>query len=159
MGKSQINKDILRRGIIGLVSLFGIGFLPILGGTVASLVAILFFLLLDSFSFFLFFVGILMISFPLSTSAERIFKEKDSPKIVIDDFCGMLLSLLFLPKKSLFIFLAFILFRAFDFLKVPPANYIEKKEGGEGVVGDDLIAGFYTNLFLHSLRFILKISS
>jgi len=100
-----------------------------------------------------------MISFPLSSEAERIFKEKDSPKIVIDDFCGMLLSLLFLPKKSLFIFLAFILFRVFDFLKVPPANYIEKKEGGVGVVGDDLIAGFYTNLLLHSLRFILKISS
>jgi len=159
MGKSSLNKDILKKLIVVFSSLFGIGFLPILGGTCASLVAILFFLLFkNSFHFFIFSSIIVISSFPLSTYAEKIFKEKDSSKIVIDDFSGMLVSLLFLPKKGVFIFLAFILFRMFDFLKVYPANLWEKLEGGKGIVGDDLIAGFYTNVILQFLRVILKIS-
>ncbi|MCD6583982.1 MAG: phosphatidylglycerophosphatase A [Candidatus Omnitrophica bacterium] len=160
MGKQKTYKNFLRATVILLSTLSGIGYLPILGGTFASLVAVFVsFLFKSNFSFFFFTLIVVFISFPLSSWGERIFEEKDAKEIVIDDFSGMLISLLFLPKKGPFIFLAFLLFRLFDFLKLYPANNLERLEGGYGIVGDDLCAGIYTNIILHVFKFILKISS
>ena len=46
-------------------------------------------------------------------SAEKIL-GKDSGQIVVDEFCGYLLSVMFLPRNALILFAAFILFRLFD---------------------------------------------
>ena len=43
---------------------------------------------------------------------------------------------------------AFILFRIFDIIKVPPANVMQQLPAGWGVLLDDLIAGLYTNVVL-----------
>ena len=53
----------------------------------------------------------------------------------------------------------FCLFRFFDFFKIYPANKIERLPGGWGVVGDDLVAGIYTNLCLQAFKLALSISS
>lgn len=86
------------------------------------------------------------------------FGEKDSKKIVIDDFSGMLITMLFIPASLPFIFCGFFLFRALDMVKIPPANIIEKCHGAKGIVGDDIIAGIYANLILHLVRLALKIA-
>ena len=36
---------------------------------------------------------------------------------------------------------AFVLFRVFDILKLPPANRIQNLKGGSGILLDDIVAG------------------
>ncbi|UCD16097.1 MAG: phosphatidylglycerophosphatase A [Candidatus Omnitrophota bacterium] len=145
---------------VAVSSLFGIGWVPLLPGTTASAAGVLVFLLLKNNLLYLIFTFIsIVLSFLLSSRAEKIFAEKDSKKIVIDDFSGMLLAMLFIPRTPQFIFCAFFLFRALDMVKIPPADKIEKCPGALGVVGDDLVAGIYANIILHLVRGILAIFS
>ena len=141
-------------------TLFGVGYTPLMPGTAACLVALgVFFVIKDPISFLVFTLITVIISFPISSYAEKIYKVKDCKKIVIDDFSGMLVALLAIPKKIEFILPAFFLFRAFDILKVPPADKIEKKRGGIGIVGDDLIAGAYTFIIFQLVKLALNIFS
>ncbi|MFA6282430.1 MAG: phosphatidylglycerophosphatase A, partial [Candidatus Omnitrophota bacterium] len=87
---------------------------------------------------------------------EKIFDEKDCKKIIIDDFCGMSLALLFIPYDIRFVTAAFILFRVFDAFKVPPIDKIERFKGAVGVVGDDLAAGVYSLVMLQIVRLFVK---
>jgi phosphatidylglycerophosphatase A len=95
----------------------------------------------------------------LSGDAEKILKQKDSKRIVIDDFAGMLITYLFIPYDIRFVVCGFFLFRMFDVLKIPPANKIEKCKGALGVVGDDVVAGVYANIVLQLTRILLNIIS
>lgn len=144
---------------LSIATLFGVGFTPLCPGTASCLVAVLVFLILgNSIYFFLFTLLSLILSFPASARAEEIFGVKDCKRIVIDDFSGMLITLLFIPKRVEFIISAFFLFRMLDMLKIPPADRMERLKGARGVVGDDLVAGIYANLILQVVRLLLKIS-
>ena len=47
---------------------------------------------------------------------------------------------------------AFLIFRALDVIKPYPAGYIDKHfPGGYGVVLDDVVSGFYSNLLVQLL--------
>jgi phosphatidylglycerophosphatase A len=72
----------------------------------------------------------------------------DSPKIILDEVCGIWLSVLFLPRTWMLYIYAFILFRAFDIAKPFPVKQIQKLPGGWGIVVDDLTAAVYVNLCL-----------
>jgi phosphatidylglycerophosphatase A len=72
----------------------------------------------------------------------------DASRIVIDEFAGFVVAILFLPKTVLTFVAAFLLFRAMDIIKPFPARRAESLNGGLGVVADDLVAGLYTNLLL-----------
>lgn len=145
--------------ILTTSSLLGIGHIRG-GGTLASLVgAGVFILIKNNYLFLLITLLTIILSFCLSGPAEKILNKKDPKEVVIDDLAGSLLSLLFIPKKVPFVILAFFIFRLFDLLKIPPADILEEKEGSLGIVGDDLIAGFYTNLLLQVVRLLLKIFS
>ena len=98
----------------------------------------------------------ILLSFLLASRAEKIFKEKDCKKIVIDDFSGMLLALLLVPYDIRFVVCAFILFRVFDAFKIPPIDKIERLNGAAGVVGDDLMAGFYSLVALQIVRLFVR---
>jgi len=141
-----------------LATLFGVGFTPLCPGTASCVAAVLIFLLIPNPIYFLILtIFSVIISFPVSARAEKIFKIKDCKKIVIDDFSGMLITLTFIPKRIEFIIPAFFLFRMLDMLKIPPANKIERIHGARGIVGDDLVAGIYSNLILQAARLLLKI--
>ena len=75
--------------------------------------------------------------------------------IVIDEFVGQWISLLFLPRILWIYVAAFMLFRIFDILKPFPANDSQKLKHGWGVMIDDVIAGIYTNLVLQLLIWVL----
>ena len=136
-----------------ITTVFGLGYAPLLSGTLASIGAVMVFLLIKTRLYFLIFTAIsILLSFLLTGRAEEIFKEKDCKKIVIDDFSGMLLSLLFIPYDIRFVACAFILFRVFDAFKIPPIDRIEQFKGAAGVVGDDLMAGFYSLISLQIVR-------
>lgn len=62
--------------------------------------------------------------------------------IVWDEFIGMWIALLLLPKTLLWYAIAFALFRLFDIVKRGPVGWADKRfKGGFGVMIDDVIAG------------------
>ncbi len=77
--------------------------------------------------------------------AEK-FLGHDAKKIVIDEWAGMFISLLFLPFRLDVYLAAFVLFRFFDVIKPYPAGRCEKWPGGWGITFDDVFAGIYANL-------------
>jgi len=143
---------------VQLATLFGVGLSPFMPGTAGCVIAVLFFLIIGNPTHFLIFtIFSVIISFPTSARAEKIFKIKDCKKIVIDDFSGMLITLLYVPKEIKFIIPAFFLFRMLDMIKIPPANKIERIHGAGGIVGDDLVAGVYASFIIQVVMLLLKI--
>lgn len=87
----------------------------------------------------------------LCQRGEEIFRQRDCPKIVIDEFAGFMLANFASPAGLRPILFAFLLFRFFDIIKPFPAARAEKLPGGFGVIADDLIAGLYTFVILRLL--------
>ena len=80
---------------------------------------------------------------------------KDSGHIVIDEFCGYLTAVLFIPKTPAWLIAAFILFRIFDIFKPPPIRKVERLiPGGAGIMLDDILAGIYANICLQAWRYL-----
>jgi phosphatidylglycerophosphatase A len=74
---------------------------------------------------------------------------KDSGRIVIDELCGYLASVVFLPRTPGYLIAAFFIFRVFDVIKPPPVRTVERLvPGGAGVMLDDVLAGVYSNICL-----------
>ena len=131
------------------------GYTPVASGTVGSLVAIpLIFLSAQLFSFSVVLhlvVIVLAIAGAcwVADAADHELKEHDSGKIVIDEVIGFLVATAAMEVTWSQLFLAFFLFRLFDIVKPPPANFFDEKvPGGIGVVLDDVCAGLYTNLIV-----------
>tara|TARA_B100000408_G_scaffold107423_1_gene84219 strand:- start:122 stop:613 length:492 start_codon:yes stop_codon:yes gene_type:complete len=142
------------------VTLFGIGKIKKIPGSLASLVTTL-------FLFFLFHIlnispNIVLISviiiFFISLYAVNIFikdlENKDPKEVVIDEFIGQSIPLCLyevahnVPKETAeilkFYFIMFILFRIFDITKPFPVSYCEKNfKNSLGVIMDDVCAGLY----------------
>lgn len=140
----------MRRLIKITTSFFYLGHSPLMPGTLGSLAGLLiYFVVKDKFLIYAFSVFFLfMLGMIFSTEAERVYKRKDAEMIVIDEACGMMLSLFLVPYNLWIMILGFILFRTFDILKPPPAKRIEKFSGAFGVMFDDIIAAIYTNFIL-----------
>ena len=140
-----------------LVSVFFIGYFPVASGTLASAViaAIYFFLLpelspIGNLLFFFIIILVSLIYIPIIKSAEKDLGY-DSRKIVIDEFIGYCIAILFLPHSLMVAIYAFVLFRVFDIAKPPPVYQIQKLPHGWGVIADDILAGIYTNIILQIL--------
>ena len=142
------------------VTLFGIGKIKKIPGSLASLITTL-------FLFFLFHILnispnivliALIIIFFISLYAVNIFikdlDNKDPKEIVIDEFIGQSIPLCLyevahnVPKETAeilkFYFIMFILFRIFDITKPFPVSYYEKNfKNSLGVIMDDVCAGLY----------------
>ena len=147
------------------VTLFGIGKIKKIPGSLASLATTL-------FLFFLFHIlnispNIVLISviiiFFISLYAVNIFikdlENKDPKEVVIDEFIGQSIPLCLyevahnVPKETneilKFYFIMFILFRIFDITKPFPVSYYEKNfKNSLGVIMDDVCAGLYVVLIL-----------
>ena len=90
-----------------------------------------------------------------SHAVEKNTVIKDNKHIVIDEFIGYLVSIMFLPLTIGYVISAFFLFRIFDILKPPPIRNLEKVlSGGIGIMLDDLLAGIFTNIILQIWRMI-----
>lgn len=140
----------MKRRIKMVTSFFYLGHSPFMPGTMGSLGGLIIYFLVKNndilYGFmilFLFFLGVIF-----AGEAEKIYKRKDAGMIVIDEACGMLLALFFVPISAYSIILGFFLFRIFDILKPPPARRMEKLTGSMGVMFDDIVAALYTNIIL-----------
>ena len=146
------------------VSLFYSGYFKLWPGTFASIISILILfpvikyqLVSKEIFIFIFFI-IFTISIFLIKKFSLYTNTHDSGKIVIDEFLGIYLILIFYDQIKIInpyvtIVLIFILFRFFDILKIFPANIVDKKlKSSFGVILDDLIAGIYTTIILYILN-------
>lgn len=82
-----------------------------------------------------------------ATEAERLYGH-DARKIVIDEWAGMFVALLFVPPSLDYYVAAFFLFRALDVVKIFPARQLEALPRGWGITADDIAAGLQTNIIL-----------
>lgn len=136
-----------------------LGYVPFAPGTVGSLFALTIFLLINPPLYAHFSVIIIgaFIGTYASSVAEKLLNEKDSKKIIIDEFIGFYVSVFYLPKTLGFAIAAFLLFRFFDILKPLFISKLEKTlSNGLGIMADDILAGIYTNIVLQIWLLIFK---
>ena len=141
-------------------TIFGIGHIPIAPGTFGSLFAILIwciFINMLSISYFIIlFLLILSISFYITGIYLEKFKKKDPSEVIIDEFLGQSIPLLFVFNLNAFeVLVAFVSFRFFDIYKIYPINRAEEIEGSYGVILDDIIAGIYALIVLMIYKIVI----
>ena len=102
-----------------------------------------------------------MVSIQLINLLKDEFEHIDSKEIVIDEYLGQSIPILFfyfilleasasIDFFSIIVLISFIGFRFFDILKPYPINYIDNNfKNGFGVVFDDIIAGIFTTVVLY----------
>ncbi len=149
----------MRRLAVVLATWWGAGYSPIAPGTAGTIAAIPFYILLSLLPLSLYLacvLGIGLVACWAAAEAERIFREQDSQRIVIDEAVGFFITMTALPLSWPYLIAGFCLFRFFDILKPPPIRLIERKvKGGLGVVLDDVLAGIYAQISLRLIAALL----
>ncbi|MBD3409112.1 MAG: phosphatidylglycerophosphatase A [Ignavibacteriales bacterium] len=75
---------------------------------------------------------------------------EDPAECTVDEVVGMWISLIAVPKTIPALAFAFVVWRALDILKPPPARQAESIEGGMGVMLDDVISAIYALGIVHA---------
>jgi phosphatidylglycerophosphatase A len=140
---------------------FYVGYFPLIPGTAGSVAAVFLFFLIKNnpLTYLAALLTLLILGFLVSGAAEKIMRKTDPPCVVIDEVCGMLIGLLFLPYDIRLVIIAFLIFRILDTLKPYPISSFEKLKGGWGIMSDDIIAGLYTNLILQAVVSVTSLSA
>ncbi|MDR5612270.1 MAG: phosphatidylglycerophosphatase A [Arsenophonus sp.] len=142
---------------------FGSGLSPIIPGTMGSLSAIPFWLLMYwllpvwlcwFIVLFGFVVGIVICQ---RTSDDM--QVHDHGSIVWDEFIGMWMTLMVIPLVSWqWVLIAFVLFRFFDMLKPWPIGWFDRQVGGGlGIMLDDIIAAIFAMVIVAALAHWLPV--
>lgn len=142
---------------------FGSGLSPIIPGTMGSLAAIPFWLLMYwllpvwlcwFIILFGFVVGIVICQ---RTSDDM--KVHDHGSIVWDEFIGMWMTMMVIPLVSWqWVLIAFVLFRFFDMLKPWPIGWFDRQVGGGlGIILDDIIAAIFAMVIVAALAHWLPV--
>ena len=149
-----------------VVTMFGIGSIKYFPGTFASAITAiiyLYFYMIKVNYFVLILINLFLFVYStwMIDNLDGEFDEIDSKQIVIDEYLGQSIPILFFYMIfyegsvsnnffSIIVFLSFVGFRFFDILKPYPINYVDKNmKNGFGVILDDLIAGFFTLIVLY----------
>ncbi|MCX7945128.1 MAG: phosphatidylglycerophosphatase A [Deltaproteobacteria bacterium] len=141
----------------------GIGYSPFAPGTMGSLFAVFLFTGLSHLNLWiylftlttLFFVGLWAVDI-----AGGHFNDVDSPKIVLDEILGILISyspLYLFPTNLLNLLVGFTLFRIFDILKPFPINRVNNIKKPIYVLLDDIIAAIYAATILSLINSCLPL--
>jgi len=138
-----------------------LGYAPVASGTFGTLAGVALYPVFEGLRQFslplylLSFCGLVAAAIVIADEAEKIFVEKDSGKITIDEVVGYVAATLFVRPSLGVVIASFVLFRFFDVVKVWPASYFDREvQGGPGVVLDDVISGLYANLTLRVLAWL-----
>ena len=150
---SLLNFESLKDPRFFWLSLFGVGLIKPAPGTIASLLTVLLWWFFLSDLSFIYQVALLCSYVVVSILLYRSFAEtvavEDPSEVVADEFAGMWLALIFLPKEIASVAAAFLVFRLLDIGKPFFIGWIDKNlHGGLGVMADDLVAGAVTSLLL-----------
>jgi phosphatidylglycerophosphatase A len=150
-----------------ILSCFGIGFSPVMPGTLASLLMLLVFLAV----YYIYpapkvCIAVVVVATAaasvfcllFASEAEKQQKAKDPAWIVIDEVAGQAAALLPAAVTSgrvlVYAVAAFVLFRILDVLKPPPIYEIQQLDGGLGILIDDLVAGIMAGTIICIISFL-----
>ena len=154
-----------------LVTMFGLGKIKFMPGTLGSLATTVFlFYLFHSLNISsnIILIGLIIIFiysfYAVSTHTESS-KNKDPGEIIIDEFLGQSIPIYLYEishgttKESdqaiVYYALFFILFRYFDIMKPFPVNFFDKNfKNSFGVIMDDICAGLYVVLTVVCFMYI-----
>lgn len=148
-----INKAVVKFFATGCYS----GLFPLWPGTAGSIPPLLIaFYLIGNTTMPMIIASVvtLFVSVYFAGAAEE-FMGHDSRKIVIDEWAGMFISLIYVPLTLTGFLAAFFWFRFFDVVKLPPASQAEKLPGGWGVTMDDVVAGVQANILTHLTLYLI----
>ena len=144
-----------------LSSCFYTGYVPRGSGTVASIVSCVVWVFLSGRVLYpILTLLIVVIGFAICGFAEKVvFREPDSPKIVIDEVAGMLLTYMSFSfswrlEGMLYLLSGFLFFRLLDIFKPMPVSLMQRVKGGAGVMLDDVTSAVIANGLLQVLRII-----
>ena len=138
-----------------IATFFGVGYLPKVPGTFGTLAAIPLYLVLRRLPIFLYILilGKLIAVGIITSDIQEKQWGRDPSRVVIDEVCGLLVTLIARPIGFKEIALGTALFRLFDIIKPPPVGIIDRRiKGGIGIMADDLAAGAMSALILHVIR-------
>ncbi|WP_318513856.1 phosphatidylglycerophosphatase A [Photobacterium leiognathi] len=148
-------KDLLKMSNLWhlLATGFGSGLAKYVPGTMGTLAAIPFYLLLAQLPFGWYLVAVLvaaLIGVKICTITSGDMKVHDHGSIVWDEFVGFWITMAIAPTVSWqWVLTGFILFRFFDMVKPWPISWLDKHvKGGFGIMVDDILAGFMAMIAL-----------
>ncbi|PKF51802.1 phosphatidylglycerophosphatase A [Enterovibrio nigricans] len=150
---NPISKIRLSNPIHLLATGFGSGLSPIVPGTMGTLAAVPFYLLIVALSPTLLPVAIIVgaaVGIYLCGRTSEDMGVHDHGSIVWDEFVGFWITMLLVPVMEWQTVLAgFVIFRFFDMVKPWPISWLDKKvHGGLGIMLDDIVAGLMSMIVL-----------
>ena len=148
-----------------LVTMFGLGKIRFMPGTLGSLATTIFLFYLfhtlniSSDMILIGWIIIFIYSFYAVSTHTKDNKNKDPGEIIIDEFLGQSIPIYLyeishgtikeINEAIIYYGLFFILFRYFDIMKPFPVNFFDKNfKNSFGVIMDDICAGLYVVLTL-----------
>ncbi len=144
---------------------FGLAYLPVAPGTWGALPGVAIFLFINLLVGPQYHTGLIaaalaafcVLTVALGPWAESYWKTKDPRVYVPDEVTGFLLTVLLFrtPDPFLTVGWAFVITRAMDIIKFPPARQLERLPGGWGILVDDLVSSIYAAALLHALTWVL----
>ena len=148
-------RGLYREWVRMVSSVFYVGYIPFAPGTFGSLAgfSVVWFFESTSLSSLLL---LSILGFSVCKASEILYGKKDPQQFVLDEVCGMMLSLLWLPKQFWVYALAFIIFRILDAFKPWPIKLLQNHPHPHSILWDDLAAGFFANIFVQLVvRFLI----
>jgi phosphatidylglycerophosphatase A len=139
-------------------SMGGIGYIKFAPGTLASIITLTLFYVLNPFAYGIgsVLVPVLLLSWLICIFADKIFEGHDNSKIVIDELAGLLVCFAFIDFDLITLCIGFMLFRILDIAKPWPISFLDRNiKGGFGVLLDDLIAGLISGAIIACLKILL----
>ncbi|MBL06906.1 MAG: hypothetical protein CL773_03485 [Chloroflexi bacterium] len=151
-------------------TVFFIGYFPLRGGgSWAALFCLILFMIsklilidfleISQTNFLIINLVILVAYIPIGiyTINRTITVENPDPHhVVFDEWVGMFIPIIFIEYNIIALVTSFFIFRFFDIFKPFPINKFEELPKAYGVLGDDIIAGIFTLIFMLILQNIIS---
>ncbi|MDR1595310.1 MAG: phosphatidylglycerophosphatase A [Puniceicoccales bacterium] len=144
------------RFAVAIATLFGIGTSPVFPGTLGSFFGTLLYALaiqnLKASTAIFTVIFLVLVAIVICDMAEKEIGEVDPGCIVLDEFVAMPICFIGVrnldANRLLLIAAGFVIFRIFDIFKPLGIKRTQNLSGGIGIVIDDVVAAFYTNITL-----------
>jgi len=138
---------------------FGSGLAPLAPGTFGTLAAVPVYWMMSTLALEIYLIITLLaflLGIYLCGFTSRRLGVHDHSGIVWDEVVGYLITMIAVPVSWTWMLAGFILFRFFDVLKPWPIRWADKRlHGGFGIMFDDVLAGIFSLLALHSIQYVL----
>lgn len=138
---------------------FGIGALPVMPGTYATLAAVPLYWALSHLSIGMYLLIVLLLNLAgiyLCGKTNRDFGTQDHPAAVWDEIAAFPIVMIGIAPSWYAILLGVVLFRFFDIVKPGPIGWIDRNvHGGLGVMLDDVVAALFALVCLQIILYFI----